>query len=106
MKVLSLEDLAALCKKGETRKTLHIVDVSPKEKFAREHIAYAFNVPLEDLEKKKESGLPPDRLVVIYGESAEDAEKGAAVYQAMGYRVAVFKEGVTAWRTAELPVAA
>lgn len=106
MKALSLEELSSLCKQGETRKTLHIVDVSPKEKFAREHIAYAFNVPLEDLEKKKESGLPPDRTVVVYGESAEDAEKGAAVYHAMGYKVAVFKEGVAAWRAAELPVAA
>jgi rhodanese-related sulfurtransferase len=106
MKVLSLEELSALCKKPETRKTLHLVDVSPKERFVREHIAYAFNVPLEDLEKKKESGLPPDRTVVVYGESAEDAEKGALVYQAMGYQVAVFKEGVAAWRAAELPVAA
>jgi rhodanese-related sulfurtransferase len=106
MKTISLEELSKLCKQADTRKTLHIVDVSPKERFAKEHIAYAFNVPLEDLEKKKESGLPPDRTVVVYGESPEDAAKGAEAYQKMGYRVVVFQEGVAAWRAAELPVAA
>jgi rhodanese-related sulfurtransferase len=106
MKTISLEELAKLCKASETRKTLHIVDVSAREKFAREHIAYSFNVPLEDLEKKKESGLPPDRTVVVYGETAEDANKGAEVYQKMGYKTVVFQEGLSAWKAAELPVAA
>ena len=106
MTAISLDELAKLCKDPETRKTLHIIDVSSKEHFAKEHIAYAFNVPLEDLEKKKESGLPPDRTVVVYGENPEDAAKGAEKYRSMGYKVLVYQEGVAAWRAAELPVAA
>lgn len=102
---ITIDELAKLCKYPETRKTLHIIDVSSKDHFAKEHIAYAFNVPLEALENKKESGLPPDRIVVVYGETPEDAEKGAKTYEALGFRVRVYREGLAPWRAAELPLA-
>lgn len=103
---ISLEELIALCKEPLRRKALHIIDVSPAEQYHRGHIAYSFGVPLDEIEKKRESALPPDRTVVIYGASPEDAEKAAAIYVDAGFKVRVFKDGLAAWKRADQPVAA
>lgn len=105
MNPISLDELKALCKSPEGRKSLYIIDASPRERFEKEHVAYSFNVPLEELAHKKESALPKDRLVVCYGASPEEAEKAAACYAAIGYQARVFREGLDAWKAADLPVA-
>lgn len=106
MNTITREELAKLLDRNnpEGRKSIHLLDVSSREKFAKEHIDGALNVPLEEAENKKESALPTDRVVVCYGESPEDAEKAAAIYAAMGYKTRVYREGLAAWKEADLPI--
>lgn len=105
MQAIAIDELKKICKDPVLRKSLALIDVSSHQQFEREHAAYSFHVPLEGLEKKKESGLPKDRLVVCYGPSAEDAEKAAAIYRSLGFQARAFREGLEAWKSADLPTA-
>jgi rhodanese-related sulfurtransferase len=104
MRDIPKDELIAICKDPSRRKGIHLIDVAPRQEFSRGHIAYAFNVPLEEMEAKGESALPQDRVVVIYGPKPEDAEKAAGIYERLGFEVRVFREGLAAWKAADQPI--
>lgn len=55
--------------------TLVLLDVQPEEKFRSVHLTGALNIPLEQLEKRKNE-IPTGKTVVVYGENELAAFQG------------------------------
>ena len=81
-----------------------IVDVLPKDKFDKDHIEGAQNVPLDSpdfLSKVEQAAGRKDKKIVVYcADAACDASaKAAAKLAAAGYGdVTAYKGGIAAWR--------
>lgn len=66
-------ELKTLLEKGD--ETLYLLDVQSKEKYAVRHLKGAANIPLAELEKRKEE-IPTGKSVVVYGENETISFRG------------------------------
>lgn len=84
-----------------------LLDVRPAEEYRSAHIAGAFSLPLEELEKRL-AELPAGREVVAYcrGPYCVLAPEAVRILRARGRRAVALGDGVAEWRAQGLPVAA
>ena len=77
---------------------LVLVDVRPREEFARSHIEGALSFPVQELEGRLDE-LPSDRLIVATCRGPYCAFAGDAVriLEASGRRACRFEDGVAEW---------
>ncbi len=52
-----------------------ILDVRPRSQFNRGHIPYAINIPLADLERRRDT-LPATKTIIVYGATTIDSFRG------------------------------
>lgn len=99
VKVVNLQEAYALWQEGQTL----FVDARPWEEYAELHIKGALNVPLENLERLRDTGilgLPRDRRILVYcsDKRCDLALKLAKHLQSLGFtRVVAFLGGFSAW---------
>ncbi len=60
-----------------------ILDIQPKEKYAKKHIQGAINIPFSELEKRSME-IPPATLIVVYGENDIRSFEGGALLSDLG----------------------
>ena len=80
-----------------------LVDVTPAEEYAKEHIPTAVNIPLSELAEQVKQQLSKNQRIVVYDKNHDDESSNRAsdVLEAMGYRkVADFDGGIYAWKRA------
>jgi rhodanese-related sulfurtransferase len=98
--LISRDKLMDMQKAGE-RFTL--VDVLPKESFAREHIPGSISIPLAEIGTKAEGLLKKDGTIVVYCASFEcqASTRAAEKLVAMGYKkVLDYKGGLKDYKEA------
>uniref|UniRef100_A0A7V4G9H6 Rhodanese-like domain-containing protein n=1 Tax=Desulfobacca acetoxidans TaxID=60893 RepID=A0A7V4G9H6_9BACT len=99
IKTMSLEETHRLWKEGQTL----FVDARPAEEYAELHIKGAMNVPWENLERLKDTGIlgiPRDRRILVYCSDTrcDLALKLARHLQSLGFtQVVAFLGGFSAW---------
>lgn len=77
---------------------VYILDVRQSSDFSSGHIKNAINIPLDDLEKRKDE-LSMDKLVVVYAETAlESFQAGVRLYDLNFYSVRALQGGFSAWK--------
>ena len=83
-----------------------VIDICEASEFAAGHVGGAKNVPLSQLEDKlpsvvKNKGLP----VILVCQSGARSSRALAIAKKLGYdKAQSLSGGLTAWRTANLPV--
>ncbi|MBP6719318.1 MAG: rhodanese-like domain-containing protein [Rhodoferax sp.] len=83
-----------------------VIDICEASEFATGHVGGAKNVPLSQLEDKlpsvvKNKGLP----VILVCQSGARSSRALAIAKKLGYdKAQSLSGGLTAWRTANLPV--
>ncbi|MBP7493318.1 MAG: rhodanese-like domain-containing protein [Rhodoferax sp.] len=83
-----------------------VIDICEASEFATGHVGGAKNVPLSQLEDKlpsvvKNKGLP----VILVCQSGARSSRAVAIAKKLGYdKAQSLSGGLTAWRTANLPV--
>lgn len=99
VKIVSLQEAYDLWQEGRTL----FVDARPWEEYADLHIKGALSVPLENLERLKDTGLlgmPRDRQILVYcsDHRCDQALKLAKHLQSLGFtQVVAFLGGFSAW---------
>jgi len=83
-----------------------VLDVRPREEFARGHIPGAVSVPLEELEARMRT-LPRRGEIVAYcrGPYCVLAPQAVELLRRRGFRARRLEEGMPEWRLAGFPVA-
>ncbi len=82
-------------------RTLIVLDVRPTDQYNGEmgHIAGAVSTPLSNIESRL-PGLMPFRssTIVVYGDDKEEAERGARLLVAAGFKnIVMLKGGIRRW---------
>ncbi|MEQ1773983.1 MAG: rhodanese-like domain-containing protein [Burkholderiales bacterium] len=85
---------------------LLLLDVREKNEFAREHVAGARSMPLSNFcAQLGTAQLPRDKLIVLCCASGQRSQSAMRKLAAAGYtRIAHIDGGLTAWKTAGLPL--
>jgi len=98
---VSREELLRRLTDGETM----VMDVRPALEYRQGHIAGAWSMPLEELERRL-GELDPDHEIVAYcrGPYCVFADEAVALLRAHGRRAARYAEGYPEWAAAGLPV--
>jgi ArsR family transcriptional regulator len=97
------EDLVSRLKSG----LVTVLDVRPKDEFARGHLPGALNIPVCDLERRL-GELPLDREVIAYcrGPYCVLSFEAVSALRALGYSARRLEDGYPEWKAAGLPVEA
>jgi rhodanese-related sulfurtransferase len=83
---------------------IYVLDVREASSYSNGHIPSAANVPLNDLEKKRNE-IPMSRSIVVYGESElESFQAGVKLYDLNFLSVQVLQGGFSAWKNKKLEV--
>lgn len=80
-----------------------LIDVLSPDKFQKEHIPGALNVPLTELRQRAKSDLSKNQRIVVYGTDHDDttSNEAANMLEEIGFRkVADFDGGLKAWKRA------
>lgn len=87
--------------------TTMLVDVRPKDAYAKEHIKGAVNIPFDELPKRLRE-LPKDKTIVTYcwNVTCPIAAKAALELAHKDYKVQELFGGIQAWREAGFEVEA
>jgi rhodanese-related sulfurtransferase len=99
IKTVTLEEAHRLWQEGQTL----FVDARPAEEYAELHIKGAMSVPLENLERLKDTGIlgiPRDRRILVYCSDTrcDLALKMARHLRSLGFtQVMAFLGGFSAW---------
>ncbi len=104
VKNISRNELVEIMNSGRKFK---LVDVLPKESYAREHIKGALSIPLDQIEKEAVKILKKDDLIITYCASFEcpASTKAAEKFIALGYQnVLDYKGGLKDYKQANLPM--
>lgn len=81
-----------------------VIDLRSQEAFARGHITNAKNIPLDELDAKKES-FDKNRAIVAVCDAGTSSNKAVAALRVAGFESAYgLKGGMSAWSQAGLPV--
>lgn len=81
-----------------------VINVLPRDWYDRAHIAGSISMPVEDLQNTF-SGLPKDKLIVVYCLSPEcmSCVEAAGILAGKGFNVKVYKGGTQEWMESGLP---
>ncbi len=83
-----------------------LLDVRPGDAYARERVANAVSVPIEDLDRRLAELAPAkDRSIVVYCGDGNSGERATRTLTERGYTgTANVRGGIAAWKDAGLPV--
>lgn len=100
---VSLRDLRRLMRDA----SVTVVDVRPAEEFRAGHIPGALSIPVPEL-KRRLREIPRGREVIAYcrGRYCVYSLEAVTLLRKAGYRARRAEEGLPAWKSAGLPVAA
>jgi len=95
----------AALKARMAEKEVLVLDVRDRESFAKEHIAGARNIPLEEIHKSFAS-LPDDKTIVAYcwSFSCQAAARAAIELAQKGFQVQELIGGIEEWKRLNFPV--
>jgi rhodanese-related sulfurtransferase len=82
-----------------------IADVRPAAAYAEGHVADAVHLPCDSAGQVAAGRVAQAQLVVVYGNSTEEARPVAVTLAQRGIQVAVIKGGFPAWNAAGLACA-
>lgn len=84
-----------------------LLDVRPEDEFALGHLPGAYNMPLDELERRL-SELPKDQEIVAYcrGPYCVLSFEAVATLRAKGYKIRRLEDGFPEWKAAGLQVEA
>lgn len=96
---ISNEELFEYLTDSDPARDPFIIDVRRIEDYSKGHIAGAINIPLKELAKKENlKKLPPNKLIVVCGNTGGDAAgQGTAILNLLGYNAVNLKWGITSW---------
>ena len=85
--------------------SINIVDVRDYDNFIEEHIPYALNIPISDIEKHYKI-LDKSRVTIVYthNDSCEKAYKAALVLLKENYPCVVLRGGFEEWKYCGLDI--
>lgn len=82
----------------------YLIDLRTEDQYEEEHLEYAENLPLADLEETIPD-LNPDLIYYLYGNTFEDAAFAAALFKRAGFhKLRVVNEGYEAIKATKIPV--
>ncbi len=82
----------------------YLIDLRPDDQYEEEHLEYAENLPLSELEEAIPD-LNPEVTYYLYGASFEDAAFAAALFKRGGFhKLRVVNEGYEALKKTNIPV--
>ena len=105
--LISLDEARNLFESGEVL----FIDSRHEFDFQLGHISGAVNIPLKEIENKKDSlsSVPKDRLLIVYCDGAEcnsSIELSSKLFQSGYSNVRIFFGGWREWEAARLPIVA
>ena len=75
-------ELKALMETGAS--TIYLLDVQPKERYASRHLLGAANIPLSELEKRRDE-IPGGKSIIVYGENETISFRGGVRLHDLGF---------------------
>ena len=82
----------------------YLIDLRTEDQYEEEHLEYAENLPLSELEEAIPD-LNPDVIYYLYGNTFEDAAFAAALFKRGGFhKLRVVNEGYEAIKATKIPV--
>ena len=99
--MLEPAEASALC----GRPGVVIADVRPAAAYAEGHVADAVHMPCDSAGQVATDRLTHAQMVLVYGNSTEEASPVAVTLAQRGIQVAVIKGGFPAWNAAGLACA-
>lgn len=105
--ILAAPELNDILKRGKQNVT--ILDIQEREKFRKEHIPGAINIPADELDSRAEDELSKSDLIVIVDCACDGTNTASLVKHStlvsLGFpNVAVLDEGLNAWRRASFEI--
>lgn len=86
---------------GSNSDLLQFLDVRGKNDFAKEHIISAINIPLSELETRKNE-IPAVKKTIVYGANADESFQAAvALFDLNFFNVYQLDGGIDGWKTAD-----
>jgi rhodanese-related sulfurtransferase len=83
--------------------SVYILDIRPQTSFKQAHIQNAVNIPIENIEKRKDE-IPARKMIVIYGENqAQGFQAGVLLYDLDIITAKVLKGGLVEWKQKNFP---
>ena len=96
-------DAALLKRMIDGRKKLVLLDIDPRDKFQRDHVPSARNIPIDELETRAENELNQQDKIVLYCRCTNDSTSRIAseLLASLGYKhVSILRGGLGEWRKA------
>jgi rhodanese-related sulfurtransferase len=102
---ISTDELKSIFDKNLTD-SVYILDIRPQTSFEQSHIQNAINIPIENIEKRKDE-IPARKMVAVYGENqAQGFQAGVLLYDLDFLTARVVKGGLVEWKQKNFPVIA
>lgn len=84
--------------------SVYILDIRPQTSFKQAHIQNAVNIPIMDIEKRKDE-IPFRKMIIVYAENqAQGFQAGVLLYDLDFLTAKVLKNGLVEWKQKNFPV--